>query len=446
MHLFSRLTSFIALSIVIAVAAVLWGATGAPGLTVARAQEGDNAVATPFVVTATPTPETVYAAATWAAAATEQAASVGTPTPLPLNWVLATNTPTPHIVTATPTPANEATAQTAALEATAVAATTGTPDSSNWVIVTPTPTDAIVYVTPTPPVTDLFAAATLSAQMTAQAQEVGTPTPFPPNWRVARVVAVSQNASPVELTAIAYTTAMPEGVVIWTATPRPPAPVGTATPYAVSLDSLDGTPTPGPTSVFPPALVGKILFLSDYVSGNPRRPDAFMINPDGSGLMLLTGRDLYDRAAARDAYSADRRYYAHSLKEQAGSRDIQIFYDDAALATKKQLTYFGTGVAWDPAWSPTDDLVAFVSNESKNDEIWVGRIENWPAIKLTTNTFEWDKSPSFSPDGEQIVFMSNRDSGRQQLWLMDKDGGNVHPLGDFPFEAWDPVWVKYTDQ
>ena len=103
-------------------------------------------------------------------------------------------------------------------------------------------------------------------------------------------------------------------------------------------------------------------------------------------------------------------------------------------------------MAWDPAWSPTDDLVAFVSNESKNDEIWVGRIENWPAVKLTTNTFEWDKSPSFSPDGEQIVFMSNRDSGRQQLWLMDKDGGNVHPLGDFPFEAWDPVWVKYTDQ
>ena len=30
--------------------------------------------------------------------------------------------------------------------------------------------------------------------------------------------------------------------------------------------------------------------------------------------------------------------------------------------------------------------------------------------QLTDNTYEWDKSPSWSPDGTQIVFGSNRES------------------------------------
>ena len=36
--------------------------------------------------------------------------------------------------------------------------------------------------------------------------------------------------------------------------------------------------------------------------------------------------------------------------------------------------------------------------------------------------------------------------GRRQLWLMDADGGNQRQLLELPFEAWDPVWVKYLDQ
>jgi hypothetical protein len=29
---------------------------------------------------------------------------------------------------------------------------------------------------------------------------------------------------------------------------------------------------------------------------------------------------------------------------------------------------------------------------------------------------------------------------------MRADGGEQRPLVDLPFEAWDPVWVKYLDQ
>jgi len=41
--------------------------------------------------------------------------------------------------------------------------------------------------------------------------------------------------------------------------------------------------------------------------------------------------------------------------------------------------------------------------------------------------------------------MSNR-TGRQQLWIMNADGSNQRQLTDFAFEAWDPLWVKFTAQ
>lgn len=407
-----------------------------------------DAVPTPFVITATPTPADVFAAATSAALQTAQAATTGTATPLPPSWVLATATLTPRVVTATPTAENDATATVMAAQATAIAFTTGTPPP-NLLVVTATPTPAPTWVTPAPPPADVVAQAALAAASTRQAAAVGTPTPTPTNWRVARAVVVpnlqvAANAATAaalaeQATAIAFLNQGP-GVVLWTATP-PPRP--TATPLYIYLS--DVTPTPVAEGVpFPPELVGKIVFLSNVLSGNRQRPDAFVMNPDGTGLAKLTSREFYDRAKAREVYSPDRRYRAFAETEQGGSKRTQIFYNDAEYGTVKQLTFYGAGVAWDPAWSPVEDLAAFVATESNGDEIWTARIGQNPADRLTRNTWEWDKSPSFSPDGQQIIFMSNR-TGRQQLWIMDKDGSNQRPFVEFEFEAWDPVWVKYAD-
>ena len=125
---------------------------------------------------------------------------------------------------------------------------------------------------------------------------------------------------------------------------------------------------------------------------------------------------------------------------------IQLFYDDAFYnSPQHQLTYFGSGVAWDPAWSPTSETIALVSSESGNDEIWVLQRNQWPPTQLTKNDWEWDHHPSFSLDGSQIVFDSNRVTGHRQIWMMSSSGEDQRQITNFTFEAWDPVWVKYVD-
>jgi TolB protein len=123
---------------------------------------------------------------------------------------------------------------------------------------------------------------------------------------------------------------------------------------------------------------------------------------------------------------------------------VQIFYHDYLLDADLQTTWFGVGEAWDPAWSPRGDLIAFTANETMHDEIFVVEKDQWPPAQLTRNDWQGDHHPSWSPDGTQIVFESNR-TGRRQLWIMDADGSNQRPISDPSYDAWDPVWVKYQD-
>jgi hypothetical protein len=443
-------------------ALVAGGAGLAATATPTRAQEAPTATPTIFVVTPTARPEDLFAAATAITRLTVEATTTGTATPLPANWRVATATPTPRIVTSTPTAENPATATAMVARETAQALVNGPARP----FVTATPTLAPVIVTPTPRVDELFALATLAVRLTTEAATTGTPTPLPAHWLVAtptmtpRVVTATptpENEATAVLnvareTALALVRGTPLPFV--TATPAPtnaPAaaraaatwtPTRTATPIFVELAELTATPA-AVTAPFPAALQGKILFLGNRLGG--RQPEAYAINPDGTGLVQLTSLEFYRRAKERDAASADRRYRAEAQRDRTTQR-IQVVYHDAVFGSTNPLTQFGAGTAWAPAWSPAGDVVALVSSESRNDEIWLVRLGEWPGQQLTQNDWEWDHSPSWAPDGSELVFSSNRGGGRRQLWLMRADGGDQRPLVDLPFEAWDPVWVKYLDQ
>ena len=52
-------------------------------------------------------------------------------------------------------------------------------------------------------------------------------------------------------------------------------------------------------------------------------------------------------------------------------------------------------------------------------------------------------APEISPNGNKIVF-THDDNGYQSIWVMDRDGSNPHRVS--PGDGWDPSWSTDGDQ
>ena len=101
-----------------------------------------------------------------------------------------------------------------------------------------------------------------------------------------------------------------------------------------------------------------------------------------------------------------------------------------------QLTDF-PGLEREPAISPDGKSVAYVSDVSGNDDIYLLRIGGHNAVNLTADSPASDRSPAFSPDGSQIAFRSERDGGG--LFVMGATGESVRRVANFGFNpAWSP--------
>ena len=70
-----------------------------------------------------------------------------------------------------------------------------------------------------------------------------------------------------------------------------------------------------------------------------------------------------------------------------------------------------------PFWSPDGQHIAFVSNRDGRAEIYVMGSDGSNPRRLTDHPAE-DRSPSWSPDGRHIAFVSNRD-GDWEIYVMD---------------------------
>jgi hypothetical protein len=338
---------------------------------------------TPLVVTPMPTDADVFAAATRAVEATRIAAEIGTATPTPPNLVTATFTPTPFVIVNTPTPENQATA---------------------------------IYL-------DMLAQ--------AEALTTGTPTPFPAG-------AVTATPRP---TSLPWTSGAGGSGEATSVTP-------TITPVYVLLSDTEGlshyvwpTVTPVPTpSALPAVLTGKIGFRSEMLGWQR----TFVVDPDGDNLAILVDSWPYDQMLAQERISADNRYYVFQGQGRNGT-DLYLGYADGRSPVK--LTAVGQGLAYDPAWAPDEQRIVFASNQEGDDDIFALEIRglddpNPHVTKLTNgDTWESDKHPSYSPDGSQIVFYSNR-TGRNQIWIMNSDGSDPHLVFEADEDCWDPVWFK----
>jgi Tol biopolymer transport system component len=93
-----------------------------------------------------------------------------------------------------------------------------------------------------------------------------------------------------------------------------------------------------------------------------------------------------------------------------------------------------------PSFSHDGRQIVFTSNRANRDDwdIYVMNV-NGTNVRRLTNSPGLDTEPVFSPDDKLIVFSSNR-TGNLGLWAMRADGSNQTLLLDSPIAEIEPAW------
>lgn len=79
-----------------------------------------------------------------------------------------------------------------------------------------------------------------------------------------------------------------------------------------------------------------------------------------------------------------------------------------------------------PAVSPDGRWLAFVSSRSGNLDIWLKPLPRGRAVQITTNRSD-DVQPAWMPDSRKVVFMSKRRDAMGDLWWIQIDGNTGKP-------------------
>ena len=150
-----------------------------------------------------------------------------------------------------------------------------------------------------------------------------------------------------------------------------------------------------------------------------------IVDADGAGYRRLTTDD--SRQHYYPSLAPDGLSLVYAAFREAGVYEIyEMTLADGAV---RQLTD-RLGVVNAPEISPDGTQIVFTHWVAASDrnEIWIMARDGSDPHRLADVT-GWD--PTWSPDGSQILFASNR-GGPNQLWAMRLDGSDLHQVGSLP--------------
>ncbi len=166
--------------------------------------------------------------------------------------------------------------------------------------------------------------------------------------------------------------------------------------------------------------------------------DIYTMNVDGTDVRQLTTTPGYDGGpwwspdgtkivyrAWHPTDTAELRAYRELLdKDMIRPNRMELFVMNADGSDQRQITTLG-GANFGPSWTPDGNRIIFSSNHknprSRNFDLYIIGIDGTGLKQVTTNG-EFDGFPMFSPDGKKLIWASNRfaeKEGETNLFIAD---------------------------
>ena len=208
----------------------------------------------------------------------------------------------------------------------------------------------------------------------------------------------------------------------------------------VYLTSLDGRPATRPANGTEsihnqnPAIApdGSRIAFSSSRGGRPGYYDIWVVNRDGGDLKNLTpnsansseGAPTWSPGGNQIAFTSDR----------TGTNQIWVMNADGT--GNRRMTF--EGQADRPTWA-AKNFIAYTLRQPAGHDIAVLSLTE-PAPRIITGGSGSNKQPTVSPNGRHIIFVTTR-WGKEHLASIDLDGGKIRQLttaGNNTYPNWSP--------
>lgn len=180
---------------------------------------------------------------------------------------------------------------------------------------------------------------------------------------------------------------------------------------------------------------GKTIVFSNNVAG---KPSLWTVDADGQHILML-----YEGVGniASPVWSPNGKSIAFVMSSTETPEAYEAFiYDtetkNVAPVTKGHLSNTGGSVDW----SPDGRFLLLFAGLSGEHEVYRLELVSGEITPLTTggNNF----APSYSPDGQWIVFNSTRASTDANIFIMRPDGTDIRQLTTDTEPDWQPRWGR----
>jgi TolB protein len=162
-----------------------------------------------------------------------------------------------------------------------------------------------------------------------------------------------------------------------------------------------------------------IAFGREYTDENGvRHEEIWLMNADGTEQRQVKGLE-----GGAPEFMSDGRLLFHSKGRFSKKIATQISIANIDGSNVTQLTNDDTD-NFNPKISPDGKQIVYLSNRDGNQEVYVMKVDGSNQTRLTRNRIR-DGDPAWSPDGSKVFFTSQNVFGIYDIYKVNKDGSST---------------------